>query len=73
LESLCGSDEAADYKIEAAELLRKHEAPRIVSETVRPSYRGGNGTEAERTEAWRSYKIKQRHWDIALNLRDVPH
>jgi hypothetical protein len=73
LESLCGSDEATDYKIEASELLRKHEAPRIASETVRPHYRDGQGTEFERREAWRSYKIKQRHWDVALNLRDVPH
>jgi hypothetical protein len=40
LTSVCEStDVAIDYKIEASELLRKHEAPRIVSETIKPSYR----------------------------------
>jgi hypothetical protein len=40
LESLCASpDTHVDHKIEAGELLRKHEAPRIMSEIVRPSYR----------------------------------
>jgi hypothetical protein len=74
LKSLCESaDISTDYKIEAGELLRRHEAPRVMSESVRPSYRDGEGTEADRREAWRSYKIKQRHWDVALNLRDVPH
>jgi hypothetical protein len=38
--SLCASTGThVDHKIEAGELLRKHEAPRIVSETVRPTYR----------------------------------
>jgi hypothetical protein len=74
LQSVCvDADIPIDYRIEASELLRKHEAPRVVSETIRPSYRDGEGTEAERREAWRNYKIKQRHWDVALNLRNVPH
>jgi hypothetical protein len=33
------ADIAIDYKIEASELLRKHEAPRVVSETIKPTYR----------------------------------
>ena len=40
LESVCTSaDVATDYRIEAGELLRKHEAPRVLSEIVRPNYR----------------------------------
>jgi hypothetical protein len=40
LESVCaGSDAHVDHKIEAGELLRKHEAPRVMSEIVRPIYR----------------------------------
>jgi len=40
LESVCASpDTHVDHKIEAGELLRKHEAPRVMSEIVRPSYR----------------------------------
>jgi hypothetical protein len=40
LETVCASpDTHVDHKIEAGELLRKHEAPRIMSEIIRPSYR----------------------------------
>jgi hypothetical protein len=40
LESVCAApDTHVDHKIEAGELLRKHEAPRVMSEIVRPSYR----------------------------------
>ena len=79
LESLCGSDEATDYKIEASELLRKHEAPRIISETVRPSYRDSGGSEAERTESWQSYLYRQRKWKLVMDSQvmslepDAPH
>jgi hypothetical protein len=39
LESLCANtDLAVDYRVTAAELLRKHEAPRVAPETVRPIY-----------------------------------
>jgi hypothetical protein len=39
LESLCANaDIATDYRIEASELLRRHEAPRITPENVRPNY-----------------------------------
>ena len=68
LESVCTSaDVATDYRIEAGELLRKHEAPRIISETVRPSYRDSGGSEAERTEAWRSYLYQQRKWKLVMD------
>ncbi len=66
-------DLAVDYKIEAGELLRKHEAPRVTPESVRPAYRDGPGAETERVEAWRSYTIKQRQWKLAIETRDVPH
>jgi hypothetical protein len=40
LESLCANAEiATDYRIEAGALLRRYEAPRVVSEIVRPTYR----------------------------------
>ena len=41
LESVCANADGPniDYRIEAGELLRKHEAPRVVSESVKPSYR----------------------------------
>ena len=40
LTSVCEStDIAIDYKIEAGELLRRHEAPRVTPDSVRPSYR----------------------------------
>ena len=38
LESVCTSDVATDHKLEAGELLRKHESPRVQSGTVRPDY-----------------------------------
>ena len=39
LQSVCTSaDIATDYRIEAGELLRKHEAPRVAPETVRLVY-----------------------------------
>jgi hypothetical protein len=72
LQSVCvDASIATDYRIEAGELLRKHEAPRVISETVRPSYRDGAGAETERREAWRSYKIKQRELEIILVTKDT--
>jgi hypothetical protein len=38
LESVCASADNFDYRIEAGELLRRHEAPRVAPETVRPVY-----------------------------------
>jgi hypothetical protein len=69
LQSVCTSaDVAIDYRIEAGELLRKHEAPRVTSETVRPAYReDGSGSETERVEAWRSYLYKQRKWKLVMD------
>ena len=73
LQSVCiSTDIATDYRIEAGELLRKHEAPRIMSEIVRPTYRENEGSEASRIEAWRDYEIKQRELKIILATRDVP-
>lgn len=69
LESLCANVEiATDHRIAAGELLRKHEAPRVMSEIVRPAYReDGSGSEAERVEAWRSYLLKQRKWKLVMD------
>ena len=68
LESLCADvNVAVDYRIEAGELLRKHEAPRVLSESVRPSYREEAGTEAERMAAWRNYDYQQRKWKIVMD------
>jgi hypothetical protein len=48
LESLCANAEiATDYRIEAGALLRRYEAPRVVSEIVRPTYRTDYSAEAE--------------------------
>jgi hypothetical protein len=68
LESLCANAEiGTDYRIAAGELLRRHEAPRVMSEIVRPAYREDErGSEAERTEAWRSYLYKQRKWRLVM-------
>ena len=69
LKSLCANTEiATDHRIAAGELLRKHEAPRVMSEIVRPAYReDGSGSEIERTEAWRSYLYKQRKWKLVMD------
>jgi len=73
LESLCANvDIATDYRIEAGELLRRHEAPRVVSESVRPTYRENEGSEASRIVAWRNYEIKQREYQIILATKDTP-
>jgi hypothetical protein len=73
LESVCESADVSnvDYKIEAGELLRKHEAPRIASETVRPSYTEGD-TAANRTEAWRVYERWQLKKQIVIETHDLP-
>jgi hypothetical protein len=73
LQSVCeSSDIAIDYKIEASELLRRHEAPRIASESVRPAYSDSGGTEAGRTEAWRTYQRWQLRKQIVLETRNPP-
>jgi hypothetical protein len=46
LRSVCVSaDIPTDYRIEAGELLRRHEAPRVIPENVRPTYRAGDPAE----------------------------
>jgi hypothetical protein len=46
LQSLCeNTDIAVDYRIEAGELLRRHEAPRVTPESIRPDYRDDAPTE----------------------------
>jgi hypothetical protein len=46
LRTVCEStDIATDYKIEAGELLRRHEAPRVTPDSVRPSYRDSDTVE----------------------------
>ena len=73
LESLCAdADTAIDHRIAAGELLRKHEAPRVMSEIVRPAYRENEGTEAARREAWRNYAIRERELKIILETKDTP-
>jgi hypothetical protein len=73
LESVCAdADIATDYRIEAGELLRRHEAPRVMSESVRPTYRENEGSEASRKEAWRKYEIAERELRIVVATRDVP-
>ena len=73
LQSVCvDTDIAIDYRIEAGELLRRHEAPRIASESVRPSYSDDGGTEANRIEAWRTYQRWQLKKEIVLEARDPP-
>jgi hypothetical protein len=47
LTSVCEStDVPVDYRIEAGELLRKHEAQRVMSEIIRPNYRDDDNVEA---------------------------
>jgi hypothetical protein len=60
LESLCADANSipVDYKVEAAELLRRHEAPRVMSETVRPIYR--NVEPADPPEDLRALVERQR-------------
>ena len=38
---------ATDYQVEAAALLRRYQAPRVVSEVVRPTYRTDDLPEVE--------------------------
>jgi hypothetical protein len=70
LESLCGSDEALDYQIDASEILRKHESPRVTPGTIRPDYEGGS--EADRIATWRHYEEMQLRYQIAMETHDVP-
>jgi hypothetical protein len=43
-----------------------------MSESVRPTYRENEGSEASRIEAWRNYEIKQREYQIILATKDTP-
>lgn len=75
LESVCTSSDIGniDHKVEAAELLRRHEAPRVTPDSVRPNYSGDSGgTEADRREAWRNYEIAARELKIILATKDTP-
>jgi len=61
LRSVCVSaDIAIDYQIEASELLRKHEAPRVMSEIVRPSYCVSEPAESEPVEPLQDLVRRQR-------------
>jgi hypothetical protein len=71
LGSVCASaDIPVDHKIEAGELLRRHEAPRVMSGSVRPSY--SEGTEADRIAAWQHYEEMQLRFQITVETMDVP-
>jgi hypothetical protein len=61
LESLCaGPDTHIDHKIEAGELLRKHEAPRVMSEIVRPTYREDEKIDPEEARRQREEVFRRR-------------
>ena len=72
LERTCASADNFDYRIEAGELLRRHEAPRISPETIRPNYRNDIDQGADRREAWRNYELAARELKIILETKDVP-
>jgi hypothetical protein len=61
LGAVCASaDTPTDYRIEAGELLRRHEAPRVMSEIVRPIYRPDNVEPAEPPEDLKALVDRQR-------------
>jgi hypothetical protein len=61
LESLCANaDIPTDYRIEAGELLRRHEAPRVMSESVRPTYRTDDSAAEPPPEDLQSLVRRQR-------------
>ena len=61
LESVCaGTDTHVDHKIEAGELLRKHEAPRVMSEIVRPTYREDEKVDPEEARRQREEVYRRR-------------
>lgn len=72
LGSVCADAEiATDYRIEAGELLRRHEAPRVTPESVRPAYCAEpEGSETQRVEAWRRYLIDRRKWKLVMDSRE---
>jgi hypothetical protein len=77
LTSVCEStDIAFDYRIEAGELLRKHEAPRVVSETIKPSYREEApkepGESLRDTVARRRARADQMELEAIERLRHIP-
>jgi predicted RNase H-like nuclease (RuvC/YqgF family) len=70
LKSVCEStDIATDYRIEAGELLRRHEAPRIAPETVRPAYRDENAGPREPPVPLLELVRQRRERHIGLNER----
>lgn len=73
LESVCTSTDIGniDHKVEAAELLRRHEAPRVTPDSVRPAY-SDDATGATRTEAWRVYERWQLRKQIVIETHAVP-
>jgi hypothetical protein len=78
LESVCTSTDIGniDHKVEAAELLRRHEAPRIAPETVRPTYRDEAPKEPPeplmQLVARRKAGQEQREREAIERLRHVP-
>jgi hypothetical protein len=77
LTSVCGDTGIAfDYRIEAGELLRKHEAPRVVSETIKPTYREEApkepGESIRDTVARRRARADQMELEAIERLRHIP-
>jgi hypothetical protein len=77
LGSVCASPDIGniDYKIEAGELLRRHEAPKVSPETVRPNYRENEDRPAEPSEPLRDLVARRRArmyamWKAAPELYD---
>jgi hypothetical protein len=71
LESAAGADIPVDYKIEASELLRKHEAPRVMSEIVRPSYREDEKIDPAEAKRQRAEVMARRREAMAqIEARD---
>jgi hypothetical protein len=75
LGSVCASaDIPVDYKIEAGELLRRYEAPRVTPEIVRPTYRPDDSAEAEeeRIPLHRVVEMQRARMDRILALSTFP-
>jgi hypothetical protein len=65
LESAASADIPVDYKIEASELLRKYEAPRVMSEIVRPTYREDEKIDPAEAKRQREEVVARRREHLA--------